>query len=193
MNIFSNNKGSSTGGFTLVETLVAVAIFATSVTGLISITARGINDNVFVKNKLMASYLAQEGVEIVRNMRDSAILPENNVPWNTFLTDTDDWVGNCYSNTLPGSNACFIDGSSSVLVANECIDGTCPPLGFDESLSTYTYYSVTDSPFTRTITVRPISVGNTEEVIVNSFVEWSQGSNTYKVSYQDNLFNWFNP
>ncbi len=53
-------------GFTLIETLVAIAIFAFSITGLISITATGVFDTNFVKNKFTASYLAMEGVERVR-------------------------------------------------------------------------------------------------------------------------------
>ncbi len=185
------------GGFTLVETLVAIAIFATSVTGLISITARGINDNVFVKNKLIASHLAEEGVEIVRNMRDTSVLPENAVGWTMFLSDTNDWVGHCYADSPGATDACYIDASVGALTVNECVtgglDGACPPIGFDSSTSRYTYNTITDSIFTRTITIRPIEAGNTEEVIVNSVVSWTQGSNGYQVSYQYNLFNWFDP
>jgi prepilin-type N-terminal cleavage/methylation domain-containing protein len=192
MKIF-NIKNNKESGFTLVETLVAVAIFATSIAGLISITARGINDNVFVKNKLIAGYLAQEGVELVRNMRDTAVLPENNIPWQIFLQDENNWVGNCYDD-LPGINACYIDGSISELSALPCDEnGTCPKLRFDSQTSRYTYSVITDSNFTRTITIRPIENGNNEEVIVNSIVEWTQGSNTHQVSYQYNLFNWFDP
>ena len=190
MNIFFKTENK---GFTLVETLVAVAIFATSITALISITARGINNNIFVKNKLIASYLSQEGVELVRNMRDSAVLPENSVPWDVFLSDTENWIGECYSSTVQGSNACYIDGVTSELSAFECIDGVCPVLGFDQQSSTYSYSVITDSIFTRTITVRPIESGNNQEVLVDSIVEWSQGSNTYRVSYKYNLFNWFDP
>jgi len=186
MKIHSQNKG-----FTLVETLVAIAIFATSVTGLISITARGINDNVFVKNKIIASYLSQEGLELVRNMRDTSILPENAVTWQEFLTDSNNWVGNCYDN-LPGVNACYIDGAAGELVADECVDGDCQqPLGFDTSSSRYTYLTIDNSIFTRTITIRPIALGNNEEAVVNSVVTWTQGENIHRVSYQYNLFNWF--
>lgn len=187
MNISLNNKG-----FTLVETLVAIAIFATSVTGLISITARGINDNVYVKNKLIASYLSQEGVELVRNIRDNSLLSQTPVTWTEFLTSTD-WAGNCYD-TFNGINACYIDGAVGEVVATSCVDGDCSdPLGLEPSTSRYTYFTIYDSPFTRTITIRPIEAGNNEEVLVNSIVEWKQGSNNYKVSYQYNLLNWFNP
>ncbi len=197
MNIFSNNKGSSSAGFTLVETLVAVAIFATSVTGLISITARGINDNIYVKNKLIAAHLAEEGVELVRNMRDTSVLSEDPVSWTMFLSDTNDWVGHCYADSPGATDACYIDGSVGALEAYECVngglDGSCIPLGFDSDISRYTYTTITDSIFTRTITIRPIAAANTEEVIVNSVVSWTQGSNNHQVSYQYNLFNWFDP
>ncbi len=180
-------------GFTLVETLVAIAIFATSIVGLISITARGVNDNVFVKNKLIASYLSQEGVELVRNMRDTSVLPENAVDWNTFLTDQTNWVGNCYRSTVANTNACAIDGTLTELAAEECVDGVCSPIGFDTTTSTYTYNSISDSIFTRTIYIQPVTGGNPNEALIVSDVSWNQGGNEYNVSYQHNIFNWFNP
>jgi Tfp pilus assembly protein PilV len=61
-------------GFTLVETLVAISIFTMSILGMISILASGVSDISYAKQKIAASYLAQEGIEYVRNMRDTAVL-----------------------------------------------------------------------------------------------------------------------
>lgn len=185
------------GGFTLVETLVAIAIFATSIVGLISITARGVNDNVFVKNKLTASYLAQEGVELVRNMRDTSLLPsslEDPATWNEFLTTTL-WIGNCYRPTAGSTNSCYIDGSSNSIVASQClgVDGACPALDFNSGTSSYTYNTANPSNFTRTIYAQQAGNENPDEILVVSEVTWDQGENTHKVRYQANLLNWFNP
>lgn len=62
------------GGFTLVETLVAISIFTMSILGLMSILASNISNTTYVKQKIAAEYLAQEGIEYVRNLRDTAVL-----------------------------------------------------------------------------------------------------------------------
>ncbi|OGI70023.1 hypothetical protein A2824_03615 [Candidatus Nomurabacteria bacterium RIFCSPHIGHO2_01_FULL_42_16] len=64
-------KLQRSGGFTLIETLTALLIFSTSIVVLITATSQGFSNTNYAKNKFIASYLAQEGVEIVRNARDS--------------------------------------------------------------------------------------------------------------------------
>jgi prepilin-type N-terminal cleavage/methylation domain-containing protein len=176
-------------GFTLVETLVAVAIFATSITGLISITARGINDTVFVKNKLTASYLAQEGVEIIRSMRDtSALVSLDASYWSEFITSPG-YIDSCYSTN--GTNSCYIDGSAQALVALPCSDeGVCPVMKYNQDQNSYGYSSLEDSIFTRKITIVPVGGSGSSEILINSEVSWTQGSRTFTTSFQYNLFNW---
>lgn len=73
----SRTKGASpklTTGFTLVEALVAISIFTTSILGLMTILGSGISDTNYAKNKITAEYLAQEGIEYVRNLRDTSVL-----------------------------------------------------------------------------------------------------------------------
>ncbi len=61
-------------GFTLLETLVAVSIFSVALIGIMSVLGSGISNTNYVKQKMIATYLAQEGVEYVRNMRDTEVL-----------------------------------------------------------------------------------------------------------------------
>jgi len=74
------------GGFTLVETLVAISIFTVSILSLMSVLASGISDTNYAKQKMVASYLAQEGIEYVRNMRDTDIISAVNgqAGWDAF-------------------------------------------------------------------------------------------------------------
>ena len=58
-----------TTGFTLVETLVALSIFTMSILGLMSVLSQGMSDTTYVKRKNIATYLAQEGIEYIRNIR----------------------------------------------------------------------------------------------------------------------------
>ena len=62
------------GGFTLVETFVAISIFTVSLLGIISVLASNIANISYAKQKMTATYLAQEGIEYVRNIRDTDAL-----------------------------------------------------------------------------------------------------------------------
>jgi prepilin-type N-terminal cleavage/methylation domain-containing protein len=69
-------------GFTLVETLVAISIFSMSILGLMSVLASSISNTNYAKQKITASYLAQEGIECVRNKRDEFIIKKQ---WANFM------------------------------------------------------------------------------------------------------------
>ena len=55
-------------GFTLVETLVAISIFTISILGMLSVLASSIANTTYAKQKMVATYLAQEGIEYIRNI-----------------------------------------------------------------------------------------------------------------------------
>ncbi|MCX6751297.1 MAG: prepilin-type N-terminal cleavage/methylation domain-containing protein [Candidatus Nomurabacteria bacterium] len=73
-------------GFTLVETLIALSIFSVSIIAMMSILGSGIANTNYAKNKIAASYLAQEGIEYVRNIRDNDVLytSATGKNWATF-------------------------------------------------------------------------------------------------------------
>ena len=60
-----NNKG-----FSLVEVLLSVAVFALLVGGLLGALVYGQQSTLLGGNRARASYLAQEGLDAVRNIRD---------------------------------------------------------------------------------------------------------------------------
>ena len=179
-----SSKLKAIRGFTLIETLVSLAIFSASIVALISVTASGVANTNFAKNKLTASYLAQEGVEMVRNIRDSnSLLGGNGIPWVPFTTSV-------FSSCTP-PNGCKIEPSANPLVATICqvTNGYGCQLNYNSSgFYTYTTGS-TASPFSRLITVQDALDGN-NEVKVISTVSWNQGSSPKSVTYSENLFDW---
>src|SRR3989344_968315 len=145
-------------GFTLIETLVAISIFTVSILALLSILTQGISDTNYAKNKIIASYLAQEGIEYIRNMRDTFMLydpADTQTGWNSFsskLVNASCEVSNgCY---FDDQNLNYADPSQPMAEITVAACGSpCPPLLYDETTGKYGYAAGVDSGFTRKISI----------------------------------------
>ncbi|MDP2651558.1 MAG: hypothetical protein Q8O94_00265, partial [bacterium] len=148
-------------------------------------------------DQLTASYLAQEGIEYVRLMRDNEYLAAYSVggtdisttAWDNFLTGS-----NAASITQCRATTCTLDpsrdmGSGSGLSLQPCSGASCMPLYLANGI--YTQRSdivgATRTPFTRT--VRAIDITANEESIVSS-VSWSFHGVPYSVTITDHLTLW---
>ncbi|MDO8520573.1 MAG: type II secretion system protein [bacterium] len=65
------------GGFTLVETIVSLALLSFAVAGPMTLAAHSIKASGAAKNELIATHLAEEGLEVVRNLRDNSSAEDN--------------------------------------------------------------------------------------------------------------------
>lgn len=179
MDNYMNTK-TRTKGFTLVETLVSLAILTLAVTGAFSAAQSGISSSVFSKDQVIAFYLGGEGVEQIRNLRDENALNSRN--WLTGIASSAN--DPCYF-----SNACTVD------VVNEtplepCSGGlgTCKILQQDPVNGFYGYSSGwTNTIFKREILITPI---NADEVSILVRVTWSKGLITRTFDIRENIFNW---
>lgn len=90
----SMKKNSTTNGFTLIESLIAITILTFAVAGPLFTASRVIVATETASDQLTALYLAQEGIEYVRMMRDNeylAVYYAGNVSdvsstaWDNFL------------------------------------------------------------------------------------------------------------
>lgn len=94
--MFRLNEKNLPDGFTIIESLVAITILIVGVLGPMTAATRGITDGYYAGNQLVATYLAQEGVELVV------------AKYRNNLDLSNDWLlglGNC--ETANGCN--FID------------------------------------------------------------------------------------
>ena len=200
MKLFFEKVNKSNKGFTLVETLVAISIFTVSILGLMSVLTQSIANITYAKEKLTASYLAQEGIEYIRNMRDTFVLydaKDSQTGWNNFNTKIVP-----LANTLCASaNGCYFDDQKtdytnhlqSAYINNLMITAcasSCPNLLYDSATGKYGYLmtgSTVNSGLTRQIKVTQISA---DEIQILSAVYWKQGSGSYNVSFSEHLFNW---
>ena len=178
-------------GFTLVETLVALSIFSMSLITLLSVLLTGTSQTNYAKEKMIAGYLSQEGIEYVRNMRDTSMLYSSSpqTGWANFVAKLSD--GSCFE-----SDGCYIEddevfeGGDMPIInlanVNPC-SGACPAFFYDSLTGKYNYVSDTPSDFSRKIQVTQVSL---DEVKVSSTVSWVQVSGTRSMTLSENLFNW---
>lgn len=185
-------KQNKRGGFTLVETLVALSIFSVSILGLMVVLSQGIADTTVAKKKNTASYLAQEGVEYIRNLRDTYVLYDSVSSSNGWTAFNNILLPTC---SLP--NGCYFDDKNvnysnptkpiKNLIFTSC-STACPQLLYTALSGKYDYaLGGVNSGFIRTIKISSINVN---EIKVYSNVSWTQGSGNYSITFSENLFNW---
>jgi type IV pilus modification protein PilV len=161
-----------TKGFTLIEVLAAMFIMVMGVLGVFGLITRTVTFNSSVNSQLVASYLAQEGLELVRNIRDANFLKIHKGAggqWNDGLTSCAAGCGADYNDTVLGSL------QDTLLKLNN---------GF------YAYDAGTDTIFTRKITIDPATI---DVLKVSVDVSWQDKGNTRTVRGATELYNWLAP
>src|SRR3989344_4863849 len=90
-------KPWQSAGFSLLETTIAIAILVAAIIGPMALSSQSIRSASVEKNTIMASNLAQEGLELVKNIR-----------FNNGRSDPKkDWMQGLA--TCGSANGCFID------------------------------------------------------------------------------------
>ncbi len=90
-------------GQTLIETMVAAIVLVMGISAAVGLAVYGLNATSGISKQLQATGLAREGIEAVKNMRDTNWLRtslDSNC-WD-FYTQTN--IANCYSGWLDGSS-----------------------------------------------------------------------------------------
>ncbi|MBI3459054.1 prepilin-type N-terminal cleavage/methylation domain-containing protein [Candidatus Azambacteria bacterium] len=161
-------------GFTLLEVIISISILTTGVIATIAFMNSELQQISYLKNKIIAINLAQEGIELVRNVRDNNLL--NSKSFNVWI---DGNANNCSS---PCSYEIDYDDPklSSSLDTKLKIDSN----GF------YQYNNGSDSIFTRKITITDISTNIGTGAVINVRVESEVSFGDKKVKLETILYDW---
>ena len=159
-------------GFTIIESLIAISILVMAVIGATGAVQTGISSYIFSKDQIIAFYLAQEGFEQIRNIRDENGLKSQ--PWLTGLSD-------CFL-------ACRVDPVSSPIPVACGSPGNCPTLRQDTATGFFGYNAAWPlTIFRREIILTNI---NTHEVSVLVTVNWSKGTISKQFRVRENILDW---
>ena len=79
----NKTKSGEKRGFSLIELLIAIFVIAVGLIGVVSLYNMSMVSQFEAKNEVIAANLAQEAVELVRNIRDYNVL--NGSDWKTNL------------------------------------------------------------------------------------------------------------
>ncbi|MES2314761.1 MAG: prepilin-type N-terminal cleavage/methylation domain-containing protein [Patescibacteria group bacterium] len=176
------NTQHTKNGFTLVETLVAVAILMIAIAGPLTVANKALTAALGSRNGMIATFLAQEGMESVKNVKDNNVVLSGPSGFLNHLGDGSSFCSLSAPCQTPvaWTNNGFVTASASSCSAN------CS-LYVDDSAD-YNYQSAGRlTPFKRYYYISNGS--NTDERIVTVVVSWSDGTLPNSISLQELMTN----
>lgn len=157
-------------GFTLIETIVAIAVLALAITAPLTLAYRSINATNIARDQVVATFLAQDAMEYILAQRDF-----NRISGGSWLDGLDCDSG-CRIDTTEDFGGDGISTSSIDQVLKYSEDDG------------YNYDSGTDTKFSREIVFDAVS-NNGDERVVDVTVKWNSGVLNREFTLTTHIFN----
>jgi len=173
----SKNFKSKSSAFTLVEVLIAISILIIGILSGFILVTRALYNVAVIKDRLTASFLAQEGIELTRQIRDSnflRILNEESISWNNGL-ETGSYI--IKSN---------VEGEELIQLV-PITPSEAPDFLYNDALKIYNYSTGEPTTFNREIKITTIS---NDEIRVESIMQWKTRTIDFDLFVEDHLYNW---
>lgn len=160
-------------GFTLIETLAAIAILLVAVVGPMSVIGGSLSQTSTIRDQSIALNLAQEGVEMARQLRDSNMINAwggGGVVWSNKL-DSGEYAVNSIGGTLL-----------------RC-PGTCVAVDrlIRQDATGWYYQGGVGVPTKFNRAVNILDISPTEKRVISE-VTWVAGSNPKSVKVEESIF-----
>ncbi|MFH1233130.1 MAG: type II secretion system protein [Patescibacteria group bacterium] len=165
-------------GFTIIELMVCVSVISIGLIGVLSLVTQNIQAQSINKNSLIAAQLSQEGIELVRNIRDK-----------NWLTSGYSWKHGAGI----GTDSDIIQDGSYIIDYLTTINQDVNAIDDDRAkfyLNSNGYYTHT-STASSTVFSRLISVSdNGDYVDIKSAVNWKEHGNNHSYVAEVYLYDW---
>ena len=172
--------GKRQKAFTLIEVLIAITILTIGILSGFVLVTRALYNVAVIKDRLTASFLAQEGIELTRQIRDSNFLRilnnEESADWKDGLAD-----GSYTIESKVGSE------DSIKLVSVDA--GEAPNFFYDNNTKIYNYTNGEPTDFNREIKITT-SPDSDDEIRVESIIKWKTRTIDFNLIVEDHLYNW---
>jgi len=156
---------TTTKGFTIIETLVAITILMISIAGPLTIAHKSFMAAIQARDQLTASYLAQDAMEYIKHIRDDNMLNASN-----WLAHLDACI----------AQKCAIDTLTGAVIAG------ITTFSLTKTQNGYGHSGGTPTPFSRSFSITKIH-DNQARVTVE--VRWTGITRDNLVTYTSELFN----
>jgi prepilin-type N-terminal cleavage/methylation domain-containing protein len=175
-------------GFTLLETLIAIAILTVALGGAFGIAQKSLMTSNLSRTQTAAFFLAAEGLEMVRDLRDNIALYNNahaSAPIDWLLPIKNACGGSysgCSFDIDPGSQGLSISSGGSI-VDTTAIKSNCGAgcqlkvVGSAPSYMTSNSAAGTNSNFSRKIEITEVNpAGPHKEAVAKVTITWGSQS-----------------
>lgn len=176
-NTFPTKRGIGSG-FTLIETLVAITILVLAITGPLQIASNALNSAFYVRDEITSYYLAVEGVEYIKNYRDTRFLED------AFNNSSDpalwlEGLGGCI-----GTSGCDVRSTISpdstspepIINCDDDASNECLHLKYNQDTGFWGHDEIAgalETKFRRNIQIIPDSVDGATYATVKVTISWS--------------------
>ena len=158
---------NSNKGFSLIEVIVSIAVITTALVTAMALISFSVSSIGLSKSKIIATNLAQEGLEIIRNIRDSN--------WLSYKRSPENWRdGLGIGDYRVQYNQLGLLGFSST------------PLRIDSN-GFYRYDADTDTLFYRKIIIDHIGDNQIKAI---AEITWQKKGKRHTIQVEDRLYNW---
>ena len=174
------HQHQSVAGYSLIEVLVAISILLIAIVGPMTIASKGLQNAQFAREQTQATFLAQEGLELVLSYRDDAALSNiDDVLSGGGGGASWDWINDSDLNDCKASAGCGIYFTSATNISTvSCAVTDACVIYYDDTETGRNRYghdlAAAPTQFQRVIEIDDSILGcGSQCAMVRSTVTWS--------------------
>lgn len=167
MNKRRASRTSLNRGQLIIEAMIAITLLSVGLLGLFTLLTRAYSMQQRMADRYVATYLAAEGIELVKNQLDTNVIQKR--AWNEGYTVNGDY----------GMD--FLGAVLNPALATQ-------PLKFDSASGLYNYQTGNNTSYRRALSITNVTA---DEIRIVSKVTWSdKNGKPAEIVLEDHFYNW---